>query len=176
MLIEITEGIEKGGSPRVPAASCVGCFSDPERLARIVTIAQTGVKRIDLIRTRKPLFGKRRRSRCLRSRAHACTSLRNCCIEVVREDIKNRSGGLQQILGAEHAAVRRHRKGTTFSNRTWAEEQDAGRSLLEKRTKHSDIAPVIGSVISLRRSTHRGDVGLVHEFGSGEAPPNRFRI
>src|SRR3954447_15582066 len=167
MLVDIAEGVQETGCPGISSASGIGCLGNPERLAGFEPVAQTGIERVDPVRARQPFFGKSRGRRCSQARTSARASLRNRCVEVIREDVVHRSGRLEQVLRANYAAVQRNGRGTTFRYGTWAEEQNVGRSLLQKRTEDGDIPGVRGSIIALRRSPDPCQIGLVHKFGSG---------
>ena len=60
-----------------------------------------------------------------------------------------------------------------FTDRAGRQNRRVGRGLLDEGIKVPEIPAIGARVIARRRTAHCGQVGLVHEFGGGDAASDR---
>src|SRR6185369_51530 len=97
-LIEISKGVEESRSPGIAAASCLGGFGEPHRLARCKLIPERLVERERLYRARQPPFRKRGFGRGLSRNSGA--SLREGAVVMIGKGVDAGTGCDKQVARA----------------------------------------------------------------------------
>ncbi len=159
-LVEISERIEECGGEAIAAAGGFRGLGQPDRLARLESVAKPAIEIHRLVGSGQPLF----RKRAIRG-AGAGASFGRRAIVMVRENIQALPGCRKQACG--RIRLTRHAR---------AKDQDVRRLTLHERTEYPEVASVGRCIIAGCRIARRCDVWLVHEFRGSDTAADRGGI
>ena len=160
-LIEVSECIQKGRVPPVPAARCFRSFGQPDRLAGLELFPKRPVKGECQIGPGEPFFRK-----SFLRRARTTAALRKYSIVMIRDHIQ-----AARACCSEHV-----RGGGCCASSARTEDEHFRIIFFHKRAEYLEITRIGCRIVSGRRTAGHGDIRLVHEFGCRDAPPDRVGV